>query len=603
MRRKARLADAVTAPDPPRHHRVGFLADRTGETTSSGNDAIARLLIGIIVGLLFGLVMSVVSNLFVITVKAATGLREGYVADLLAIGDSGLTLAPLFCLVITAGIVVWIRTSLGIGRWHGPADSIHAAHRTDNELDIRAGFGSTLAALVSAGGGASVGQYGPLVHFGATMGSALRQISGRFLTTDVFIGCGVAGAIAAGFNAPIAGVVFAHEAILRHFSLRAIAPIAVASISSSWFSDRFYGSAPLFDLGATQLDLVSVLPAALIAGPIFGLVAVAFMMAIRNSLRFAATSGWSVLRLAMVAAVVTGVAGMFVPEALGLGSGPLAVILDGGYGTVFLAALLAIKLCLTALCIGFGLFGGVFSPALFVGAAAGAMAGRLVAMISGVGAIGAGISLALPICGMAAVASAVIGAPIAGVVIILEMTMNYEFALVAMISVVVCLMVSDALFGHSFFDRQLLDRGIDVSQGRGHIEMMESPILDIVSREIVQVDANSDVDAAIHQLARNKVAEGYILNESGLFCGKVTLPTLLEAEGKATLSALVQTDPISIKHDASLQQAIEIASGFVGESIPVIDRESGMMHGIVTEADLFSRYLALQSKIVDLERS
>ena len=441
------------------------------------------------------------------------------------------------------------------------------------------------------------------MHFGATMGSALRQISGRFLTTDVFIGCGVAGAIAAGFNAPIAGVVFAHEAILRHFSLRAIAPIAVASISSSWFSDRFYGSAPLFDLGATQLDLVSVLPAALIAGPIFGLVAVAFMMAIRNSLRFAATSGWSVLRLAMVAAVVTGVAGMFVPEALGLGSGPLAVILDGGYGTVFLAALLAIKLCLTALCIGFGLFGGVFSPALFVGAAAGAMAGRLVAMISGVGAIGAGISLALPICGMAAVASAVIGAPIAGVVIILEMTMNYEFALVAMISVVVCLMVSDALFGHSFFDRQLLDRGIDVSQGRGHIEMMESPILDIVSREIVQVDANSDVDAAIHQLARNKVAEGYILNESGLFCGKVTLPTLLEAEGKATLSALVQTDPISIKHDASLQQAIEIASGFVGESIPVIDRESGMMHGIVTEADLFSRYLALQSKIVDLERS
>ena len=83
------------------------------------------------------------------------------------------------------------------------------------------------------------------------MGSALRQISGRFLTTDVFIGCGVAGAIAAGFNAPIAGVVFAHEAILRHFSLRAIAPIAVASISSSWFSDRFFGSAPLFDLAST----------------------------------------------------------------------------------------------------------------------------------------------------------------------------------------------------------------------------------------------------------------------------------------------------------------------------------------------------------------
>ena len=100
-----------------------------------------------------------------------------------------------------------------------------------------------LRPLFLAAGGASVGQYGPLVHFGATMGSALRQISRRFLTTDVFIGCGVAGAIAAGFNALIAGMVFAHEAILRHFSLRAIAPIAVASISHPGFRTGF--SVPL----------------------------------------------------------------------------------------------------------------------------------------------------------------------------------------------------------------------------------------------------------------------------------------------------------------------------------------------------------------------
>ncbi len=146
------------------------------------------------------------------------------------------------------------------------------------------------------------------------MGSALRQISGRFLTTDVFIGCGVAGAIAAGFNAPIAGVVFAHEAILRHFLASRHCPDRgcqhfLILVSRTDFSAPL----PLFDLAATHLDLMSVLPAALIAGPVFGLVAVAFMVAIRNSLRFAAGSGWSVLRLAMVAAVVTGVAGMFVP--------------------------------------------------------------------------------------------------------------------------------------------------------------------------------------------------------------------------------------------------------------------------------------------------
>ena len=130
-----------------------------------------------------------------------------------------------------------------------------------------------------------MGQYGPLVHFGATMGSALRRLTGGMLTTDVFIGCGVAGAIAAGFNAPIAGVVFAHEAILRHFSMRAIAPIAVASVSSSWFSQQIFGSSPLLDFAAMTLDLGVVLPAALVLGPAFGLVAVMFMICVRSSLR------------------------------------------------------------------------------------------------------------------------------------------------------------------------------------------------------------------------------------------------------------------------------------------------------------------------------
>ena len=136
-----------------------------------------------------------------------------------------------------------------------------------------------------------------------------------------------------------------------------------------------------------------------------------------------------------------------------------------------------LKLVLTALCIGFGMFGGVFSPALFVGAAAGAICGRIMAAL---GIIGAAPTLS--ICGMAAVASAVIGAPVSGVVIILEMTVSYEFALAAMLSIVVAIMVSNLLFGHSFFDRQLLDRGIDVAQGRGHIEMMEIPIVSIVDR-------------------------------------------------------------------------------------------------------------------------
>ena len=568
-------------------------------TTASQVQVLLKTLgIGVLCGLSFGLVMAVVSNGFVLGVQWLTFLRENSLSTSIKIGSLSLPLGPPISLIIAAFLLVFVKKIFGIVRWHGPADAIHAAHRSDNELDVRSGFGSTLAAFISAGGGASVGQYGPLVHFGATMGSFLRQMTSGVLSTDVFIGCGVAGAIAAGFNAPIAGIIFAHEAVLRHFSIRAIGPIAIASVSSVWFSGRFFGSHQLFDFGSVSINLGEMLPAALLTGPMFGLVAVLFMMAIRNSARFAAGSGWSFTRLVMTAAVITGCAGMFVPEVLGLGTQTVGEILNGGPTLPFLITLLIVKLLLTALCIGFGMFGGVFSPALFVGAAAGGIAGSVMITLFGFGS-----QTALAICGMAAVASAVIGAPVAGVLIILEMTMNYEFALVAMVSVVAAIMVTNLLFGHSFFDRQLLDRGIDIAQGRGHIEMTETPVTSVIRKDFVRIRQRDTIADALTLFRNGSATEGYIVDENGGFTGKVSLHALIGLSEMEVASETADAEPISIKHDASLLQAIEVASNFVGESLPVINRDTGHLLGVVTEADLFSLYLGLQNRVADLERS
>lgn len=559
-----------------------------------------RTLIAVIVtGISFGFVMAFVSNGFVLGVQWLSGLRAS--TNFLVLHISGVSLAfgPLLSLLIAACAILAVRRLFGVVRWHGPADSIYAAHRTDNELDVKQGFASTLAAFISASGGASVGQYGPLVHFGATMGGVIRQITGSKITTDVFIGCGVAGAIAAGFNAPIAGVVFAHEAILRHFSLRAIAPIAIASITAAWVSKWIFGANPLFMIGDLAPNLIELLPAALIAGPVFGLLAVLFMLSLRRSAAFAGGSGWSPARLLFTASVLTGCVGMFVPEVLGLGVGIVADVLKGAYDEIYLLILLFLKLAVTALCIGFGMFGGVFSPAMFVGVTAGAFVGRLLALL-GLSVTGPGLA----ICGMASVAAAVIGAPVAGVLIILEMTMSYEFALAAMLSVVVSTMVSNVIFGHSFFDRQLLDRKIDVSQGRGHIEMMETPVMDVVSSDYVRLDDDVSVTSAIAALVAAEATEGYVLaGDNDRFIGKVALHELLGADVSAPAGQHLMQEPISIKHDASLQQAIEVASNFVGESIPIVNRDTEAFHGVVTEADLFKLYLTLQSKITDLERN
>ena len=136
--------------------------------------------------------------------------------------------------------------------------------------------------FTSASGGASVGQYGPIVHFGATMGIWVKRFVSSRLSHEIYLGCGVAAAISAGFNAPIAGIVFAHEAILRHFSVRAIAPITVASISAStlgnyWFPARHHirnwqpSAQPCRSCAVSRGMLT----------PLFALVAIAFMASLR----------------------------------------------------------------------------------------------------------------------------------------------------------------------------------------------------------------------------------------------------------------------------------------------------------------------------------
>ncbi|MGB2436005.1 MAG: chloride channel protein, partial [Candidatus Puniceispirillales bacterium] len=322
-----------------------------------------------------------------------------------------------------------------------------------------------------------------------------------------------------------------------------------------------------------------------------------YMIGLRQATRIVGRTGLSPSQLLFLGAMLTGLVGMAIPQVLGLGTGVVLDMLNMEFGLAMLLTMLIAKAVMTAFCLCMGFYGGIFSPALFVGAAAGASIQKLLASI--------GMMVSGPVmvvCGMAAVASAVIGAPVSGVLIMLEMTMSYDYALAAMLSVVTAALVSHHIYGHSFFDRQLLDRGIDISQGRGHLEMMEIPVRDLVSDDYVtahQSDSKSDV---VNRMITHGVSESYLL-DGRRFMGKLILHELLQQPDDISLTEASDDNAISIKHDASLMQAIEIASTFVGESIPVIDRDTGEMLGVVTEGDIFGLYLSTQNRITDLERS
>ena len=173
-----------------------------------------------VTGIVIGIIVSLCSIGFVFGVQNASNFRTSFGSCLFDVGGLCFSVAPLIFLFITATVIIIVKKYLNIARYHGPADVILSAHSNGTDLDVKTGFLSTFAAFVSASGGASVGQYGPLVHLGGTIGSLIKRYTQNTLTRDVFIGCGVAAAISAGFNSPIGGIIFAHEAILRHFLLK-----------------------------------------------------------------------------------------------------------------------------------------------------------------------------------------------------------------------------------------------------------------------------------------------------------------------------------------------------------------------------------------------
>ncbi len=560
-------------------------------------DALIELMVIILIGGLIGAVLAVVSNLFVTGVQWFGHQRE--VSDILSlsIGGDSISFSSVVFLWAAAAVVVFLKTSLGISNWTGPADSMYAAHQVNEPLDIKTGLASTLAAFTSASGGGSVGQYGPIVHFGATMGIWVKRFISSRLSHEIYLGCGVAAAISAGFNAPIAGVVFAHEAILRRFSVRAIAPITVASVSASALGNQWFPHTTTFEISTMLPPLAEVVPVLVVLAPAFALVAICFMAALRYSAQTAARMNTFPLLLPFIAATICGLVGVWIPQILGLGISSINDMIAGELALSLLLTVLIAKLLMTALCIGFGLFGGVFSPSLFIGVAAGAVAGELLILFGF-----ADIASIISVAGMAAVSSAVIGAPVSAVLIILELTQSYEYAVAAMIAVMVCNLLTNRVFGNSFFDRQLLDRGIDLLKGREAIALNQKVVGPYASQGYVRANPSITGIELREAMRKRGHTEAYIIKSDGQFFGKVSIYEVIEA-ADTTIKDFVDTQPLTLYSHDSLAEAMVRVSQFVGESLPVVNAETGELHGSLAEGELFQAVIDVQDQARGLERT
>ena len=490
---------------------------------------------------------------------------------------------------IIAGIIVSIIYKLAnLDRWHGPAESILAAHVPERRPNTEAGLLSTLASAVSLAGGASVGQYGPLVHFGGVIGDYISKLTKDQTSPHILLACGAASAVSSGFGAPIAGLIFAHEVIVRHFSLKAIAPILIASIVAHTVSTEFYGGEPLFaaEIGGIS-QLYEILPLILI-GILSGIVASVYMRGLTGYLPI--PSRIPKYFLPVIAGSICGVVGLFVPEVLGLGSETIQSLLIEKKSIISLIILLITKLFLTVICIRFNLFGGIFSPALFIGTTLGCMFAAFFEMFIP----NANVAL-FAVAGMAAVTGSVIGGPISTMMIIFELTSDYQVALGAGISICFANLVSSKIYGHSAFDQLLLNRDIDIQLGRDSLQLQSINIDRMVRKDYIRLSKEHSIEDMIEILSKAKTGEGYIIDPRGILVGKVLLPEILLISNKSSPPKEESyINFLCLNEKNNVLESIEKIKDFVGESIPVIGEDKRML-GVITESDLFNQMLSAEN--------
>ncbi len=494
-----------------------------------------------------------------------------------------------FAIPIFIGVLVGLIRNLNKDkRWHGPPDVILSVHQDNKELNIKSGFLTTIASILSISIGSSVGQYGPLVHFGGTIGAEIKKLFSFAPDYKILVSAGVASAISSGFGAPLAGLIFAREVILRHQSLASFSPILLSSIISYVITTRVFDFEPAFEIPFVGINTFGEIIILIFAGLFAGIFASFYSYLLTTKKLNFLNFGNKPYLLPAYAALVCALVSIKFPEVTGIGAETINSLLNFEFNLTTALIFLFLKISLTTMCIRMGLIGGIFAPALFIGSSLGVITFYIGSVLFP--DINPTIII---ISSMAALASCIIGGPIANVLIVFELTSNYEAALSSGICIVVATIISSQLIGQSTFDRLLRARSIDIQDGRDILYLKNVMVKNIINKGFLKLHGNTSVKDAIEMFKKCKCSEAYFTNEKDILKNKILLIDLLDLKGSSLIKDVALQKSIIINSDENLMTVMEKCKDFVGESIPVTDKSQKLL-GVFSENDLFIYYSKAQ---------
>ncbi|HEV7211631.1 MAG TPA: chloride channel protein [Blastococcus sp.] len=441
-------------------------------------------------------------------------------------------------------------------RGHGVPEVMLAVARSGGRIRPQVAVVKALASALCIGGGGSVGREGPIVQIGSALGSTIAQLAHLDeRRIRLLVACGAAGGISATFNAPLAGVFFAMEIILRQWATESFGMVVLSSVTASVLARSVLGDVAFLKLPQFSVDHLVQYPVFAVLGILAGVLGVVFSRVL-YAIEDACDAVWRGPEWARpaVGGVLLGGVLLLLPQMYGVGYPVLETAVGGGYALGFLLLLLVGKMVACSLTIGIGGSGGVFAPSLFVGAMFGAAFGIVAHALLPASAGSAG---AYALVGMGAVFAGSARAPITAVVILFELTREYSIILPLMLAIVLATGVSHLLSRDTIYTRKLLRRGIDIDEP-ADAALRRRPVTAFMVAPPEAVPADADLRTVAARFSRTGETCVPVVDADGRHLGLLSAAELMDAlaAGEDTeLPALIAgADPVA--PDAPVEEVL-----------------------------------------------
>ncbi|MDP8225960.1 MAG: chloride channel protein [Candidatus Lernaella stagnicola] len=479
---------------------------------------------------------------------------------------------------------------------HGVPEVMAAVALQRGHIRKRLVIFKALASALTIASGGSAGREGPIVHIGSAWGSTIGQL---FRVSPqrmkIFVGCGAAAGIAATFNAPIAGMFFSLEIILGDFAVGTLSAVAISSVIATVVARAFEGDnlalvlPRVFSL-SSPWEIFTYLGLGVAAG----ITAVAFTATLSK-----AEDIFDKVKLPpwfkpVVGGMLVGLIGVWFPQVFGVGYDSIDAVFAGELALGFMALLVLAKILATSLTLGGGMSGGIFAPSLLIGCLLGASYGGVVhSLLPGVTAPAGAYALV----GMAGVVAAATNAPITAMLILFEMTGNYQIILALILTCAVSNIIARALMRDSIYTIRHTKNGINIHGGREQSILQGLQVRDIMKTDHEPIPRWLPFDAVVKVVLSRDETDFFVTDEEGRLVGDINLHIIKDVLTDQGLSSLVLADDlmlsnvVSITPNTNLADAMKLMSHRHVDVIPVVQSASDQTFlGVLYRSDLIDAY-------------